>query len=84
MGIVEGLSMGVVEGLRSEIKNFEDPRGMSVLYYKKTKLIVKVSSISMKNKSVRKGAQINLFWRKRVYDEIAVGYDLHSHNKCLQ
>ena len=30
MGIVEGLSMGVVEGLRSEMKNFEDPRGMRV------------------------------------------------------
>ena len=30
MGFVEGLSMGVDEGLRSEMKNFEDPRGMRV------------------------------------------------------
>ena len=30
MGIVEGLSRGVFEGLHSEMKNFEDPQGMRV------------------------------------------------------
>ena len=30
----EGLSMGVLEGLRSEMKHFEEPRGMRV-YSKK-------------------------------------------------